>query len=217
MYVLTAPQAAATLAVTLIGFEIGLFGTTLVNAVLVLILASIVLSALLAEKVIAWLPAGVARVQPLGSRVVVVTPSTGPTDAAVRVATMLARPDGGQSDLVITGTEGEPPPDGAVVRGVEKRLFRHGFEGHVRTEINDLPGAVANAIVTARPSLLVVDDPTFDSSPRRVPLLVVEGATPEPRQVRLIVDRDAADGLEAEIARRLTRAPRRSIRFRLGA
>ena len=34
MYALTAPQAAATLAVTLIGFEIGLFSTTVVNAVL---------------------------------------------------------------------------------------------------------------------------------------------------------------------------------------
>jgi len=52
MYVLTAPQAAATLAATLVGFEIGLFGTSLVNAVLVLILTSIVLSAILADRVV---------------------------------------------------------------------------------------------------------------------------------------------------------------------
>jgi len=45
MFALSAPHAAATLAVTLIGFEIGLFGATFVNAVLVLILVSIVVSA----------------------------------------------------------------------------------------------------------------------------------------------------------------------------
>src|SRR5262249_54513545 len=87
MFVLTAPQAAATLAVTLIGFEIGLFGTTVVNAVLVLILVSIVLSALLAQKATTWIPSQVAQRPPLGGKVLVVTTSTGPSDAAVRVAT----------------------------------------------------------------------------------------------------------------------------------
>jgi Na+:H+ antiporter len=68
MFVLTAPQGAATLAVTLIGFEIGLFGTSVVNAVLVLILVSIVVSALLAERVIHWVPARLAHRAPLGAR-----------------------------------------------------------------------------------------------------------------------------------------------------
>jgi Kef-type K+ transport system membrane component KefB len=99
MYVLTAPQAAATLAVTLIGFEIGLFGTTVVNAVLVLILVSIVGSALLAEKVTAWIPAQLGAKR-LGARVLVVAPASGPSDAAVRAASLVARPDGGHSDVM---------------------------------------------------------------------------------------------------------------------
>jgi hypothetical protein len=215
MFVLTAPQAAATLAVTLIGFEIGLFGTTLVNAVLVLILVSIAVAALLAEKVIAWVPGGAMRKRPLGSRVVVVSPSTGPTDAAVRVATMLARPDGGQSDVVITGTETELPPDPSVVRRVEQRLFRHGFDGHLRTEINSLPDAVTKTALTARPSLLVVDDPDFDVAPGRVPVLVVHGATAAPDAVRLIADGDGTEGIDAEITRKLSKQSRG--RFASGA
>jgi Kef-type K+ transport system membrane component KefB len=92
MFTLTAPQAAATLAVTLIGFEIGLLGTSVVNAVLVLILVSIVLSALLAERVVRWVPGRVGHRPPLGGKVLLVTHSTGPSDAAVKVATLLARP-----------------------------------------------------------------------------------------------------------------------------
>ena len=41
---LTVPQAAATLAATVIGFNIGLFDQSVVNAVLVLILVSIVVA-----------------------------------------------------------------------------------------------------------------------------------------------------------------------------
>lgn len=52
MFALTAPQAAATLAATVVGFEIGLFSTTVVNAVLVLILVSIVVASVLAPRFI---------------------------------------------------------------------------------------------------------------------------------------------------------------------
>jgi Kef-type K+ transport system membrane component KefB len=44
LFVLTAPQAAATLAATMVGFDLGLFGTRVVNAVLVVILVSVVLA-----------------------------------------------------------------------------------------------------------------------------------------------------------------------------
>ncbi|MES3629029.1 MAG: cation:proton antiporter [Longimonas sp.] len=47
---LSTPQAAATLAVTLIGFEIGLFDEALVNAVILLIVATSVLGPSLVEK-----------------------------------------------------------------------------------------------------------------------------------------------------------------------
>jgi Kef-type K+ transport system membrane component KefB len=191
MYVLTAPQAAATLAVTLIGFEIGLFGTTVVNAVLVLILVSIVLSALLTERVVKWLPAVVGRAHRLGSRVLVVAPVAGPSDAAVRAATLLARPDGGHTDLVIARGVGAGPPD---VRAIESRIARHGFEGHVHVEADDLTTVVAKAVRAADHSLVIVDDPAFAAAVEPVPLLVVDDGS-------VVVP----DGADAEVTRRLER------------
>jgi Kef-type K+ transport system membrane component KefB len=207
MYVLTIPQAAATLAATLIGFEIGLFGTTVVNAVLVLILVSILVSALLAQKVVAWLPVRVVSRPPLGSRVLVVTASGGPSDAAIRVATLLARPDGGHSDVLIVRTEIEPPLDPLVLRALEKRIFRHGFDGNVRTGVHTLREAVVQSMLASEPSLVIVDDPRFDAPPRRVPVLVLTGESAGPDAVRLIAAGDGTNGLNDEIARRLAPEP----------
>ncbi len=66
MFVLSTPQAAATLAATLVGFEIGLFGVSVVNAVLVLILVSILTSTLLADRFVAKVPVPEPRVGALG-------------------------------------------------------------------------------------------------------------------------------------------------------
>jgi Kef-type K+ transport system membrane component KefB len=193
MYVLTVPQAAATLAVTLIGFELGLFGTHVVNAVLVLILVSIVVGAMLAQKVVTWVPVDAGRKPPLGSRVLVVAPAAGPSDAAMRAATLLARPDGGHSHVVIACEE----RDAVLLRGVERQISRHGLDAHVRADAGELGDLLARAILTAEPSLVIVDDPDYDTPPRGVPVLVVQDeGTP-----RLILEDH--DGLAAEIARRL--------------
>jgi Kef-type K+ transport system membrane component KefB len=205
MYVLTAPQAAATLAVTLIGFEIGLFGTTVVNAVLVLILVSIVVSAFLTERVIAWMPARVAGTSRLGSKVLVVTPATGPSDAAVRAATLLARPDGGHSDVVITRPSSDSPLERADLRAVEKRINRHGFEGHVRTEVAEIAEAVSKAVRSLEHSLVIVDDPKFRAPPGRVPLLVVGGDGSTQDAVLLVADDGETNGIAAEVGRRLAK------------
>jgi Kef-type K+ transport system membrane component KefB len=207
MYVLTAPQAAATLAVTLIGFEIGLFGTTVVNAVLVLILVSIVLSALLAQRVAGRLPVRPAQRRPLGSNVVVVTPSGGPSDAAVRAAALLTRPDRGRNGIVIARAIDEPPLDAPGLRALEQRVQRHGLDCEVRVEVDALPRAVTQAVLTADPSLVVVDDASFEAPPGRVPLVVVDGGD----GVRVIAAGDARDPLDAEVARRLARGRRRSV------
>src|SRR5206468_306808 len=176
MFVLTAPQAAATLAVTLIGFEIGLFSTSVVNAVLVLILVSIVVSAVLADRVVRWMPERVAEAPRLGEHVIVVTPSHGPSEAAVRAATLIVRPDGGHSNVVIARTPAEPPLGTLAVRGVERRVFRQGFDGEVLTDVDALADVVAKAVLREEPSLVIVDDPAFSGPAAKVPLLVVRSA-----------------------------------------
>jgi Na+:H+ antiporter len=206
MYVLTAPQAAATLAVTLIGYEIGLFGTTVVNAVLVLIVVSIFVSAVLTDKVIAWMPAHIEGTPRLGARVLVVTSSGGPSDAAVRAATLLTRPDGGHGDVLITRAPTESAPDRTALRNVERRVRRQGFEGHVRTEVDQLSHAVAKALHGGEHSLVIVDDPTFVASPGAVPLLVVDDATSVRDPVVLAANGAAGDDIADEIKRRLAKA-----------
>jgi Kef-type K+ transport system membrane component KefB len=214
MYVLTIPQAAATLAVTLIGFEIGLFGTSVVNAVLVLILVSIVVAALVAQRVVKWIPARVSSKRAIGEKVLVVTPSAGPTDAAVRAATLIARPDGGHSDVLITRTASEPRLDSAVLRALEKRIFSHGFDGQVHTQVTGLAEAVTHATIAAEASLVIVDEPTFAASPGALPLLVLDGVSTEPGPMQVIADADGSNGVAAEIERRLAKGAANPLRIR---
>jgi hypothetical protein len=202
MYVLTAPQAAATLAVTLIGFELGLFDTSVVNAVLVLILVSISVAAVLAQRVVTWVPHA-AHQPPLGHHVLVVTAAEEPSDQAMRIATLVARPDGGHSDVLLARGADGPPPDAKRRRAIEQRLVRHGFDGTVHAETHELTDAVTRSLLTAEPSLVIVDDPDFDAVPGRVPILVVGSGAVGSDGVRVIVDDAAMTGIAADIITRL--------------
>ncbi len=92
---LSAPQAAATLAATIVGFNIGLFDDSVVNAVLVVILVSIVSGTV----VLAWAQrrAGPGTPAPvrLGSRVLVTLESPAQAATALAIAARIAAPDGG--------------------------------------------------------------------------------------------------------------------------
>src|SRR5206468_10534836 len=95
MWVVSTPQAAATLAATTVGFEIGLFSTVVVNAVLVLILVSIVTSTLLVPVVVARVDTPDADETALGERVVLAVHHDQPSVATTQLAAALAREDGG--------------------------------------------------------------------------------------------------------------------------
>jgi hypothetical protein len=155
----------------------------------------------------------VASTAPLGAKVLVVTASEGPSDAAVRAATLIARPDGGHSDVLITRTPSEPRPDPAVLRALEKRIFRHGFDGHVRTQITRLADAVTHATIAAEASLVIVDDPTFEASPGPLPLLVLDGVSTEPGPMLVIADGDGSNGVAIEIERRLAKGAAKPLRI----
>jgi Kef-type K+ transport system membrane component KefB len=203
MYVLTLPQAAATLAVTLIGFELGLFDTSVVNAVLVLILVSITVAAVLAQRVVGWVPPQLGHSPPLGHHVLVVTRSKEPSDHAMRIARLLVRPDGGRSDVLIANGAAGPPPDAKGRRAIEQRLVRHGFDGHVQADAHELNDAVAHSLESAEHSLVIVDDPDFAASPGRVPIIVVGSSTSAPNGARLIVDHAEMPDVAADVHRRL--------------
>jgi hypothetical protein len=81
--------------------------------------------------------------------------------------------------------------------GHERQISRHGLDAHVRTDAGELRDALNRAILTAEPSLVIVDDPAYDASPRGVPVLVVQ----QSGAPKVILEDH--DGLAAEIARRL--------------
>src|SRR5262249_20638168 len=92
---LTSASAAATLAATFVGFEVGLIGTTAVNAALIVILVSVVLSSLVTEFVAGRIKTQTSEAEKLGSSVVVLIPSLTIAAPAIDVAARLAACDGG--------------------------------------------------------------------------------------------------------------------------
>jgi len=148
---------------------------------------SITISAVLAQRVVRWLPSLEGLKPLLGGKILVVSRA------------------GGHSDAVVVRDGTEPRPERAAVRSLEKRIFRHGFDGHVRTEVGDVAETVAKAQLTGEPSLLVVDDPAFTAAPGATPILVIGGEAAAPSVVRVIPAAGVPDGVADEIRRRLAR------------
>ena len=101
MWALTTPQAAATLAATTVGFEIGLFDESVVNAVLVLILVSMIVSTLVAERTIPRVQLPAEAVPALGERVLVAVADLDAAPLGLRVARALAAAHAGVIEVVL--------------------------------------------------------------------------------------------------------------------
>jgi K+-sensing histidine kinase KdpD len=100
-FALTTPQAAATLAATSVGFQIGLFGESVVNAVLILIFASILVATLVAESQIKHVEAPGRPERIEGERVLVEVLDMEAAHEALRIASEVAERDGGVVDAVL--------------------------------------------------------------------------------------------------------------------
>ncbi len=116
VYALTSPQAAATLAATTVGFNIGLFTESVVNAVLVLILVSVTAATLVAER-------AKKRVQPptpadreLGEHVLVAVEDPAAAALGLRVASRIADPIGGAVSVTLLEAigDGSVSPNGGL-------------------------------------------------------------------------------------------------------
>jgi Kef-type K+ transport system membrane component KefB len=144
---LSVAQAAATLAATFVGLEIGLLDLTAVNAVMIVIVVSLVLASLSAQTFGARLPEPMPEGHRLGHSVVLhlggagdgaltTGPSGGaPTDAAtdalVRVAARFAHSDGGVVHPVVVVAEGGEAPSARTVEALEEHVAGHGLDVEV--------------------------------------------------------------------------------------
>ncbi len=166
LFSLSAAQAAATLAATVIGFQLGLFSSAVVNAVLVLIFASVVVSTLAgtraSERVAT--PRGP---RPLGTRVVVGIGDPELALGALTIARRIARVDGGVVHPLLVVPETAPfAPKPALAR-LSETVAVAGVDGQVMTIVDRsvLHGALrvgraqeATLVLVAEPGAERTDD-----------------------------------------------------------
>ncbi len=118
VFALTTPQAAATLAATTVGFEIGLFSESVVNAVLVLILVSVTVATIVAErsKVGVSPPSEVHR--ELGEHVLVAVEDPEAAELSLRIGAGIAEPVGGAVEVMLLESVGSTAssPGGGLSR-----------------------------------------------------------------------------------------------------
>jgi len=219
---LTMPQAAATLAATVIGFNIGLFDQAVVNAVLVLILASIVGATLIVDRVKNDVPVPKAGRHGLGRSVLVALEEPAQAQTAFAIAAGIAAPDGG----VVRGFLASKPEEKRVREASLKELRRVGFAIGVDVDPalmvdSSFADGVVNAAARLEPSFVIVGqrsatDPAFggpgESAAASIPspVAIMSGGAAKIREVLLIHAQESSNGepydsvgISAELAARV--------------
>ncbi|HET9162912.1 MAG TPA: cation:proton antiporter [Solirubrobacterales bacterium] len=212
---LTVPQAAAALAATIVGFDIGLFDQAVVNAVLVLILASIVVGTLLVERAVRRVPSPGVEDR-LGHRILVTLEDPTQAPLAFAIAARIAAPDSG----VVHGLLSSPPAEARSRQELLSELSAAAFAADLDAEPQllvheSLPEGVVNAAIAERASLVLVGQRPAAASAfgtageavaagAPVPVAILIGAADKVRRVRFAPNGDSsASKLAAELAARL--------------
>jgi Kef-type K+ transport system membrane component KefB len=226
VFALTTPQAAATLAATFVGLQIGLLTTSDVNAVMLLIVVSLLVASVVVGRAGPKVPRAPVDRSRLGRSVVFPATLDDITPLA-RVAARLARADVGVLHPTVVVAEGEQPPDDEVVAAIESRCTALGVDVDVSVRfdrtivegvVHTAAGEKASAVVAASP-----DDwwlPTLIGSPLHelvaqvdAPVVLVRAGADEvaPARVLLVLGgahlrrRGSATVLAASVAERLAR------------
>lgn len=151
LFSLSVAQAAATLAAVFVGFEIGLVGDSTVNAVIIVILITCVLSSFVGTTVASRLPPTPIEVDRLGRRVLVPLHDPERPDELLAIAAALAGPDAG-TVMPLTVLEVRASPErrqqvrGQLTERAERTVLARGAEA--RSEIR-LDTTTANGVVHA--------------------------------------------------------------------
>ncbi len=162
---LTIPQAAATLAATVIGFNIGLFGQSVVNAILVLILASIIAGTLLVDRTKVLVPAPSLGDQRLGRRVLVALEDSAQAPLGFTIGARVAAPDSG----VVRGMLRSSPVEALERERELTQLRAAGFAVGLDTDPSllvhgSLVEGVINTVAAHQPSLVLIGQRSASSA-----------------------------------------------------
>jgi hypothetical protein len=162
---LSVNQAAATLAATFVGYEIGLFGTTVVNAVLIVIVITVVLGGLTAERYGRRLPAPPLDTSRLGRTVMVVVDTARDSVVETEVASWVAKADSGHLVPLVVHLADDGDVDEARIEALNTALAGHGHDTEVVVRVDrSAPDAVANAARGQKATIAFVpaDPPGFE-------------------------------------------------------
>jgi Kef-type K+ transport system membrane component KefB len=211
MWVISIPQAAATLAATTVGFNIGLFDSVVVNAVLVLILVSIVTSTLLVPVVAKRVEVPEAAESPLGEQVLLAVHDEKPSATATQLAVRLAQSDHGVVQTLLIRHARKEQVDRGAVTALSSLAVKEGFDGDVHVAVDrSTAHAVVHGSAVLGASIVIVEtdletgDTPFGvgnweeaiASTLPVPLVLVNGDGADIK--RVILAPDSTDGAGAE-------------------
>jgi Kef-type K+ transport system membrane component KefB len=204
---MTLPQAAATLAATVVGFDIGLFDQSVVNAVLVLILVSILVATVMVGRVLGDVSAPKSEAVSLGKRVLVALEEEGQAQLGFAIGARIAAPDSG----VVRGLLGHPPSDRRDRESAIAHLRQVSFALGVDTDPRliahgSFAEGILNAVAEQEPTCVLVGQRGAAVAPAlggpgeavaasiAAPVVIVIGEVIRIREVILLEDRQRGDG-----------------------
>lgn len=155
MFALTFPQAAATLAASMVGFQIGLFGTTFVNAMLIVILISVIISTVAAGKAIPKVHRPISVERPLGEQVLVATEGVDHLGPTLLTAARIVERDAGAATVVQVSSPGDGG-EGPELETLEAGAHRAGLDAQAMHMVHrSFARGVLNAAIAADASLVL--------------------------------------------------------------
>jgi Kef-type K+ transport system membrane component KefB len=133
---LSVAQAAATLAATFIGLQIGLLDTSAVNAIMLVIILSLLASSITARRYGLRIPPPPTDARRLGRSVLVHIDEPRDVRATLQVASRLVEADGGVLRPVVIACDGLAPPESEAIAVAARAIGRLGLDAEVETRFD---------------------------------------------------------------------------------
>ena len=224
MFGLSVVQAAATLAATFVGLEIGLFSMATVNAVMIVIVVTMLISSTAAQRFGRRIPRPPIDTSRLGRSLLVQVDEVAELPATLHIAQRLAAGDGGVVRPIMVVADGATHPDEHVLEQTHQAIAATGIDAELTvvcdTTVSD---GVVHAASASQSSLVIVPAasqnwlPTlFEASQHRLvsgspaPTVLVRSGESETDRVVLVLNsaqatRPSSAALyAAQVAKRLT-------------
>jgi hypothetical protein len=156
-YSLSVAQAAATLAATFVGLKIRLLDTSAVNAIMLVIIVSLLVSSVTARRFGPRLPRPVEDARRLGRSVLVQVEDLADVSATVAVASHLVAADAGVVRPVVVVCDGQVAPAADLVTSAKRAIARVGLDADIETRYDSsVRDGLLHSVASYNSSFVVV-------------------------------------------------------------